>query len=145
VVLDHQNALQAQLKDDIIFRQESTLPAARANNSMRDQGMIQADWDEVWMRIRKILEGFHAAPVHTIRTAHVDTRQDSMTGKMAMEPLFQGTKTKNEATRIPGIVGYIRMVEHNGETVPGVQFAGGAGVLAGDRYRKLGKGMANPT
>lgn len=145
VVLDPLNALQTQLKDEIIRRQESTQPAARSNNSMGDRGMLQADWDVVWMRMRKIMEAFHAAPFHTIWTAHADTVQDSMTGKMAMEPLFQGTKTKNEATRIPGIVGYIRMVEHNGETVPGVQFAGGAGVLAGDRYRKLGKGMANPT
>src|SRR5690606_36303041 len=145
VELDPLNALQTQLKDEIIRRQESTQPAARSNNSMGDRGMLQADWDVVWMRMRKIMEAFHAAPFHTIWTAHADTVQDSMTGKMAMAPLFQGTKTKNEATRIPGIVGYIRMVEHNGETVPGVQFAGGAGVLAGDRYRKLGKGMANPT
>src|SRR5690606_11024032 len=136
--LDPLNALQTQLKDEIIRRQESTQPAARSNNSMGDRGMLQADWDVVWMRMRKIMEAFHAAPFHTIWTAHADTVQDSMTGKMAMEPLFQGTKTKNEATRIPGIVGYIRMVEHNGETVPGVQFAGGAGALAGDRYRNLG-------
>lgn len=146
VVLDPLNALQTQLKDEIIRRQAETQPNARSNNSMGDPSMLQADWDVIWSRMRKLMEALHAAPFNTIWTAHADTVQDSMTGKMAMEPLFQGSKVKNEATRIPGIVGYIRMIaDDDGNPVPAVQFAGGTGVLAGDRYRKLGKGLVNPT
>src|SRR5690606_622611 len=103
VVLDPLSARQTQLTDGISRRQERPLRAARADNGMGDRGMLQADWDAVWMRMRKIMEAFHAAPFHTIWAARAGSGKHRMTGKMAMEPLVQGTKPKNEAERSPRI------------------------------------------
>ena len=56
VILDPINALQVQLKDEIIRRQAQTQPGAKSNNSMGDRSMLLSDWDVIWTRIRKILE-----------------------------------------------------------------------------------------
>lgn len=145
VILDPVNALQVQLKDEIIRRQAQTQPGAKSNNSMGDRSMLLADWDVIWTRIRKILETFHEAPFTTIITAHADTAQDGL-GNVVMEPLMQGNKTKNEVVRVPSVVGYTRMTQtEDGQSVPVIRFAGASGVVAGDRFRKLPKEMINPT
>lgn len=146
VILDPVNALQVQLQDEIVRRQPETQPTAKSNNSMGDRAMLMADWGVVWTRMRKLLEAFHAAPFTVILTAHADTAQDEQTGRMIMEPLMQGTKTKNDVTRIPSVVGYMSMHQDKEKGVyPVVRFAGGAGVVAGDRFGKLGLGIENPT
>lgn len=146
VILDPVNALQAHLTDEIVRRQPINQPGVKPNNSMGDAAMLLSDWGVVWTRMRKILEAFHAAPFTVILTAHADTVQDASTGKMVMEPLMQGNKTKNEVVRVPSVVGYIRMVQKDeNPPVPVVRFAGGNGLVAGDRTQKLGIEIENPT
>ena len=145
VVLDPVNALQTMLKDELIRRQAQTQPNAKSNNSMGDRSLLQSDWDVIWTRMRKILETYHAAPFTTILTAHADTVQDDL-GRTMMEPLMQGNKTKNEVTRVPSVVGYVQMSQDSeGNVFPVVRFAGSKGIIAGDRFRKLGVGLENPT
>lgn len=146
VILDPVNALQVQLQDEIVRRQPETQPSAKSNNSLGDRSMLMADWGVVWTRMRKVMEAFHAAPFTVIMTAHADTTQDEQTGRMLMEPLMQGAKTKNEVTRIPSVVGYMAMYQEKDKGVyPTIRFAGGGGVVAGDRLGKLGLGIENPT
>jgi hypothetical protein len=146
VILDPVNALQAHLTDEIVRRQPLNQPNAKPNNSMGDAAMLLSDWGVVWTRMRKILEAFHAAPFTVILTAHADSVKDETTGKMVMEPLMQGNKTKNEVTRVPTVVGYMRMVQkEDGSVIPVARFAGGGTLVAGDRTKKLGVEIENPT
>lgn len=146
VILDPINSLQVQLKDEIIRMQAQHQPSAKSNNSMGERGMLLSDWDVIWTHMRKVLEAFHAAPFTTIITAHADVSQDNM-GKQIMEPLMQGNKSKNEVVRVPSVVGYTSMTQDK-ETklaVPTIRFAGGSGLIAGDRFGKLPPQMDSPT
>ena len=146
VILDPVNSLQVQLKDEIIRMQAVNQPSAKSNNSMGERGMLLSDWDVIWTHMRKVLEAFHAAPFTTIITAHADVTQDDL-GRQIIEPLMQGNKSKNEVTRVPSVVGYTSMTQDK-ETklaVPTIRFAGGAGLIAGDRFGKLPPVMDNPS
>lgn len=147
VILDPINALQVQLKDEILRMQAIKRPNEASNNSMGERSMMIGDWDVIWSHIRKVLERFHASPKFTtIITAHADVKQDDM-GRQLMEPLMQGNNTKNEVMRIPSVVGYTSMGQdkETKRAVPQVRFAGGSGILAGDRLEKLPPSMVDPS
>jgi len=145
VVLDPVNAFQKQLQDQIVRKQKEFQPSAKANNSLGERSMLQADWMVVGDKMRKLFEGFHNAPFVTIFTAHAEKDKDPNTGALLMEPMMQGKISKSELGRIPTIIGYVRMVEEGGNVFPVVRFGGGRGIIAGDRLRVLDTEEKDPT
>lgn len=171
VILDPINALQTQMKSEMLRRQalkrqllheeaagrpvdqqlkkqlEGVYYSERTNNSMGESGITESDWGVLGDTMATLLDKYTNAPFLTIFTAH--TTYDNKRGKVT--PLMGGNIGKIALDRVPYITGYMEMraTDDKGTQVPAVWFrntkVGNVTAEAKDRSRSLGPGLMNPT
>lgn len=172
VILDPVNALQTQMKTEMVRRQEAKRQLERdktagthidpqrekqlegvyiskqTNNSMGESGLTESDWGVLGDTMATLLDAYTNAPFLTIFTAHTtyDTRRRKIT------PFFGGNLGKVALDRVPFVTGYMEMhpVDDKGNHAPATWFKNamvGDNVTAEakDKSRSLGPGMMSPT
>lgn len=171
VILDPVNALQTQMKTEMLRRQalkrqlihdeaagrpvdqqlkkqlEGVYYSEKTNNSMGESGITESDWGVLGDTMATLLDKYTNAPFLTIFTAH--TVYDEKLRKVT--PLMGGNIGKKALDRVPYITGYMEMrtVDDQGTQAPAMWFrntkVGNVTAEAKDRSRSLGPGFTNPS
>lgn len=171
VILDPVNALQTQMKSEMLRRQalkrqlvqeeaagkrvdqqlkkqlEGVYYSEKTNNSMGESGITESDWGVLGDTMATILDKYTNAPFLTIFTAH--TVYDDKLRKVT--PLMGGNIGKKALDRVPYITGYMEMrpTDDKGTQMPAMWFrnakVGNVTAEAKDRSRSLGNGLMDPT
>lgn len=110
-----------------------------AGSKYRQNGgdLTMAGWGEVKNQMRTFIKWLRDSGKNVLIVAHVDEKDDE--GTLVKRPLI-ATKLSEELVAMVDIVGYMTVVERDGETVRVIQVDGSnSKVISKDRTGKLGK------
>lgn len=102
------------------------------------------EWGKSGSRVKEVLRYLKDLPCHVVVTTLMTEKKDDRTGIVTIGPMLPGQL----GGQVPGffdIVGYLRPITKNGETVRTMQFAKTERVMAKDRTKALPATLDNPT
>lgn len=104
------------------------------------------DWGKLITLTMKIVRAFNKLDSTVIYTALQEEVKDDRTGKITIQPSFNGRKTANKVCADMDIVGQVIKYQKEGETMRAIKFAGDGKEILNDTTSKLGNGLkGNPT
>lgn len=114
-----------------------TTAISGSKNRQSDGSLTAAGWGEAKKQMRNFVKWLRDSGKHVVLVAHVDEKADDET--LVKRPLI-ATKLSDELITMVDVVGYMRVVDRDGETVRLIQVDGtDSKVISKDRTGKLGK------
>lgn len=108
-----------------------------SKNRQSDGSLTAAGWGAVKKEMRNFIKWLRDSGKNVVLIAHVDEKNDDE--QLVKRPLI-ATKLSDEIVTMVDVVGYMRTVEKDGETVRVIQVDGtDSKVISKDRTGKLGK------
>lgn len=141
IIIDSLTRLQ-ELALDFIMGQE--VKSLRLDEEL-DNPQIQ-DWGQLINLTLKIVRAFNKVDATIIYTALQEEIKDDRTGRIHVQPEFNGKKTAGKVCASMDIVGQVVKYEQDGETKRGLKFKGSGKEILNDTTSKLGDKLKdNPT
>lgn len=141
IIIDSLTRVQELALDFILGQEIKNFKLDEEINSAQIQ-----DWGKLITLTMKIVRAFNKLDATVIYTALQEEEKDDRTGRITVQPAFNGQKTANKVCADMDIVGQVIKYQKDGETKRAIKFAGDGKEILNDTTSKLGQGIKdNPT